>query len=53
MEKIEYQVGMDGNSWFCHGPDFVNLQESTVAFGDTEEEAILEYCKLYLLLKYS
>lgn len=53
MESIEYQVGMDGNAWYCHGLDFVNLQESLVAFGETEDEAIIEFFKLYIQQKYS
>lgn len=30
----------DGNAWCAVWPDFVNLQESPAAFGDTEKEAI-------------
>lgn len=53
MESIEYQVTMDGNAWVCHGPNFVNIQESIVGWGDTEEEAIIDYCRAYINQKYS
>lgn len=46
MNKIEYVTGRDGNAWFCHGPNFINLQESPCAYGDTELEAMLSYVKL-------
>lgn len=34
------QVKKDGNAWCAHYDDFVNLQESVAAFGDTPEEAV-------------
>jgi hypothetical protein len=33
----------DGNAWVAHGPEFVNLQESHVGFGNTPREAVKEY----------
>ena len=30
----------DGDQWCAVGSNFVNLQESTVGFGDTREDAI-------------
>lgn len=43
------KVETDGNSFCCHGLDFVNLQESNnYAFGDTFEEAISNYEKVML-----
>lgn len=40
------KVMKDGNSFCCHGLDFVNLQESSnYAFGDTFDEAITNYGK--------
>lgn len=50
---IELVIGMDGNAWFCHGPDFINLQESEVEFGETEEEAVMAYLKQYINRVYS
>jgi hypothetical protein len=41
------KVEKDGDSFCCHGLDFVNLQESNnYAFGDSFYEAIEEYRKL-------
>lgn len=37
------QVMKDGDSWIAHGPDFVNLQESPLGWGDTPNEAALDY----------
>lgn len=34
---------MDGNAWMCHGADFVNVQESDVAFGETWADAQAGY----------
>lgn len=33
-------VKLDGDSWFAYGPDFVDIQESTVGWGDTPNEAV-------------
>lgn len=37
--------GRDGNMWFAHRQDFVNLQESPAGFGATKLEAAAELCK--------
>jgi hypothetical protein len=40
----EIKVEKDGDSFCCHGLDFINLQESeNYAFGDTFNEAIANY----------
>lgn len=39
------QVMKNGNQWCAHGPDFVNLQESPSGWGDTPNEAALDYQK--------
>jgi hypothetical protein len=33
----------DGNAWCAHGEDFINLQESNAAFGETPKEAVKQY----------
>lgn len=33
----------DGNAWMAHGEDFINIQESDVAFGSTPKEAVKNY----------
>lgn len=38
-------VRLDGNKWCATNPDFINLQESPAAFGDTPEEAIAALAK--------
>lgn len=35
-----YKIFLDGDSWCAVHSDFVDLQESTAAFGDTPEEAL-------------
>jgi len=39
-EPEKPHVKKDGNVWCAHWSDFINLQESDAAFGDTPEEAI-------------
>jgi hypothetical protein len=47
-EWWKIQVEKDGNTYCCHGLDFINLQESdNYAFGDTYEESITNYAKLF------
>lgn len=42
------KVMKDGNCWFIHGFDFVNLQDSSnYAFGETKDEAISNYANLF------
>ena len=42
------KVYQDGNAWCCVGEGFENLQASdNIAFGDTREEAIDNYGKLF------
>lgn len=33
-------VKKDGNAWCAHYDDFINLQESVAAYGDTPQEAV-------------
>jgi hypothetical protein len=44
-EKIKcgFHVIAEGNKWVAVGPEFVNLTESVVGFGDTPLEAITEW----------
>lgn len=43
------QVEKDGNSYCCHGLDFINLQESSnYAFGDTYQDSINNYEKVMI-----
>jgi len=39
-EPEKPHVKKDGSAWCAHWSDFINLQESEAAFGDTPEEAI-------------
>lgn len=42
-------VEPEGSSFICHGVDFKSLHDSdNYAFGDTEQEAVINYMKLYL-----
>lgn len=36
---------LDGNMWFAHGTDFINLQESRAGFGETLDEALEDLFK--------
>lgn len=38
-----YIVCQDGDKWFAAYSDFVNLQESKVAFGDSPKEALQNF----------
>ena len=40
MDDKDIATGLDGNQYFAHRRDFINLQESLAGFGDTPEEAI-------------
>ncbi len=44
-EKIKqgFHVIAEGNKWIAVGPEFVDLTESIVGFGDTPLEAITEW----------
>lgn len=44
------KITRDGSAWFVAGENFENLQESdNYAFGDTKEEALLNYQNLYII----
>lgn len=38
-------VMKDGNKWFAHGVEFINLQESISGWGKTPREAVEDYLK--------
>ena len=46
-------VTLDGNKWCAFGPDFIDLQESVAGFGDTPDEAAVDYGKQLLKQKTS
>lgn len=37
-----FHVFMDGNMWCAVGPHFIDLMQSTAAFGETPEKAVDE-----------
>jgi hypothetical protein len=37
----EYKLFMDGDQWCATLPNFINLQESPVGFGETKELAVI------------
>lgn len=41
----DINVIKDGNAWCAHFDDFINLQESIAAFGDTPQQAVDELRK--------
>ena len=44
---VEFKCMLDGDTWFCHGPDFIDLMASdNYVFADTREKAIEEFCDL-------
>lgn len=43
-----YIIESDGNSWFCHDSDFINVVESDeVVFAATPQEALAVFIKKY------
>ena len=43
-----YIIESDGDSWFCHDSNFINLVESDeVVFAPTPQEALSDFIKLY------
>lgn len=40
--KLNIVLERDGNAWCAHYEDFINLQESPAAFGDTTFEAVIK-----------
>jgi len=41
--SVEFKCFPDGAAWCCVGADFINIQESDCAFGDTWQEAVDKY----------
>lgn len=39
-------IRKDGDAWFAHGPDFIDLVSSDAEFGSTPEEAATKYLRL-------
>jgi hypothetical protein len=45
MNEKDIIIKLDGNQWCAHRGDFINLQESTAAFGSDPIEAVLRLLK--------
>lgn len=46
VPTIQVYLGVDGDMYYCHGKNFINIQESPIAFGKTYGEAVCLYLKL-------
>lgn len=38
--KLNIEIGLDGNAWYAHYAEFINLQESPCGFGNSPQEAM-------------
>lgn len=41
-----YIINQDGNAWFATTDDFINLQESDIAFGSSPRQALDNYLRM-------